>query len=362
MITLDTTIQTPRQPRPICVVGAGGIVQDAHLPAYQKAGWPVTHLFDLDLQKARLVADRFGIPNVAESLDDLLTQVPPNAVFDLAVPASALAGLLPKLPKKATVMIQKPFGETIAEARHLLQICHDRQFTASVNMQMKCIPAVIAAKNLIDQGVIGELHDLEIRMTIYHPWQLWTFLFGIPRMEMLYHSIHYMDLLKYFLGMPRSVYANTTQHPKQMQLASTRSVIIFDYDRPVRAFINTNHGHEFGLKHQDSFIKWEGTGGAIKTTLGLNINFPEGVADTFEYVLLEAGKAPEWQSAQLTGSWYPDAFVGSMADLLCFAEGSSDRHITSVDEALNTMLLVEAAYISSDSGGVPISSLTAKMT
>lgn len=359
LYTIDTTVQLPRQPRPICVIGAGAIVSDAHLPAYRKVGWPVTHIVDLDPQKARHVADRFGVPTVAESLDELIRQAPANAVFDVAVPASALAELLPKLPKKATVMIQKPFGETIAEARHLLRICHDRQFMASVNMQMKCIPAVVAAKNLIDQGAIGELHDLEIRMNIYHPWQLWPFLFGIPRMEMLYHSIHYMDLLKYFLGMPRSVYAKTTQHPKQMQLASTRSVIIFDYDRPVRAFINTNHGHEFGLKHQDSFIKWEGTTGAIKTTLGLNINFPEGVADTFEYVLPEDGAPPEWQSEQLAGSWYPDAFIGSMANLLCFAEGSTTCHITSVNEAYKTMQLVEAAYISSDTGGVAIDAIAA---
>ena len=356
---IDTTVQLPRQPRLICIIGAGAIVSDAHLPAYQKAGWPVTHLFDLDPQKARQVADRFGIPNVADSLDALIRQAPANAVFDVAVPASALAGLLPKLPEKATVMIQKPFGETIAESRHLLQICHDRQFTASVNMQMKFIPAVVAAKNMIDQGAIGELHDLEIRMNIDHPWQLWTFLFGIPRMEMLYHSIHYMDLLKYFLGMPKSVYAKTTQHPKQMQLASTRSVILFDYDRPVRAFVNTNHGHEFGPKHQDSFIKWEGTTGAIKTTLGLNINFPAGVPDTFEYVLLNVGGTPEWQSGNIAGSWYPDAFIGSMADLLCFAEGSSTRHITSVDEAYKTMQLVEAAYLSSDRGGIPPDSIAA---
>lgn len=359
LYTINTAVQLPCQPRPICVIGAGAIVNDAHLPAYQKAGWSVTHIFDLDLQKARHAADQFGIPTVAESLGALIRQAPANAVFDVAVPASALAGLLPKLPEKATVMIQKPFGETIAEARHLLRVCHDRQFTASVNMQMKFIPAVIAAKNLIDQGAIGELHDLEIRMNINHPWQLWTFLFGIPRMEMLYHSIHYMDLLNYFLGMPQSVYAKTTQHPKQMQLASTRSVILFDYDRPVRAFINTNHGHEFGPKHQDSFIKWEGTTGAIKATLGLNINFPTGVADTFEYVLPEDGTPPEWRSEKLAGSWYPDAFIGSMADLLCFAEGSSTRHITSVDEAYKTMQLVEAAYISSDAGGVAIDSISA---
>src|SRR5690606_35742759 len=157
----------------------------------------------------------------------------------------------------------------------------------------------VTAKDMISRGLIGELHDMEIRMNIYHPWHLWEFLFGIPRMEMLYHSIHYMDLLRYFFGEPKSVYATTLTHPTMMQLASTRSVIMLEYDDTIRAFINTNHGHEFGLKYQDSFIKWEGTKGAIRATLGLNIDYPHGVPDTFEYVVLEDGRPPEWQPLQL---------------------------------------------------------------
>ncbi|MNL57450.1 hypothetical protein D3C87_1810160 [compost metagenome] len=139
-----------------------------------------------------------------------------------------------------------------------------------------------------------------------------------------------------------------------MQLASTRSIIVFDYDLPVRAFVNTNHGHDFGFKHQDSFVKWEGTKGAIKITLGKNINFPEGIEDTFEYVILSEDKKPEWKTVSIDGSWYPDAFIASMADLQCFIEGTSLTHHTSVEEAYKTMLLVEAAYLSSDFGGTAI--------
>src|SRR3546814_17797127 len=97
--------------------------------------------------------------------------------------------------------------------------------------------------------------------------------------------------------MPDRVYAKTFQHPKQMQLASTRSVIIFDYeDQPIRAFVNTNHGHDFGIKHQDSFVKWEGDKGAIKATLGKNINFPKGEEDHFEY-FLSGEPQQDWVSA-----------------------------------------------------------------
>lgn len=354
----DTAIhyqpQLPVHPRPIAVIGAGGIVSGAHLPAYHKADWQVLAICDPVMEKAQQLATAFHIPQVYNNTAALVADMPGNVIYDVAVPAAVLPDILRQLPDKAVVLMQKPMGEDIAGADLIMQLCHDKQFTAAVNFQMRFIPAVMAAKNMIDRGLIGTLHDMEIRMNIYHPWHLWEFLFNIPRMEMLYHSIHYMDLLRYFLGEPYSVYAKTVKHPKMMQLASTRSVIILEYEAAVRAFINTNHGHEFGLKYQDSFIKWEGTKGAIRTTLGLNINYPDGVPDTFEYVLLEDNKAPEWKQVTLEGTWMPDAFLASMANLMCYVEGTETILVNHITSAYKTMQVVEAAYASSDAGGVTI--------
>jgi predicted dehydrogenase len=278
-------VQMPNNPLPIAIIGAGGIVHDGHLPAYTKAGWNIFGIYDPVESKARDLAHKFGIKHVFVSLEQMISSVPAAVIFDVAVPASALSAVLSKLPDNATVLMQKPMGENIQEAGTILKVCKEKNFTGTVNFQMRFIPAVAVAKQLIQSGIIGELHDMEIRMNIYHPWHLWKFLFGLPRMEMLYHSIHYMDLLRYFFGDPVKVYAKTLKHPKMMELASTRSIIILEYDDIIKAHINTNHGHDFGLKHQESFIKFEGTKGAIKTTLGMNINYPEGIADTFEYVI-----------------------------------------------------------------------------
>ena len=70
--------------------------------------------------------------------------------------------------------------------------------------------------------------------------------------------------------------------------------------------------------------------------------------------LLREGAQPEWTSVHIPESWFPDAFIGSMANLLCFAEGSSHELINHVDSAFQTMQVVEAAYLSSDSGGTVI--------
>src|SRR5438270_6164875 len=82
-----------RRDYPIAIVGAGGIVHDAHLPAYRKAGFSVAGIFDLDHERATRVAGQFDIPIVYPSLDALLEG--PAAIVDVAVPARenlAIAG------------------------------------------------------------------------------------------------------------------------------------------------------------------------------------------------------------------------------------------------------------------------------
>ena len=44
----------PKSPRPIVILGAGGIVRAAHLPAYAKAGFPVIAVADSASGKAAL--------------------------------------------------------------------------------------------------------------------------------------------------------------------------------------------------------------------------------------------------------------------------------------------------------------------
>ena len=48
-------------------------------------------------------------------------------------------------------------------------------------------------------------------------------------MEILYHSIHSLDLIRAFPGEPYGVHALTLKHPKAPKLASTRSTLLLDY-------------------------------------------------------------------------------------------------------------------------------------
>src|SRR6185295_2897414 len=95
----------PENPRPIVLIGAGGIVNDAHLPAYRIAGFPVAGIYDTDREKALRTAEKFGIPRVYEDMPALLSNVPENVVFDVAVPGSAILSVLEQLPQRAVELM-----------------------------------------------------------------------------------------------------------------------------------------------------------------------------------------------------------------------------------------------------------------
>ena len=70
MTDLRQAWNVPSRPRPIIIIGAGGIVSTAHLPAYQRLGLPVAGLFDVKAEAAHETARRFAVPKVFGSLDE----------------------------------------------------------------------------------------------------------------------------------------------------------------------------------------------------------------------------------------------------------------------------------------------------
>jgi len=341
----------PLVPRPIVMIGTGGIVHDAHLPAYAKAGFPVAALVDLNRERAEMLARKFNISLGTSSIEEAVRFAQQDAIFDVAVPAKAIPSILPQLPDGAAVLIQKPMGETLEEAIEILRICRSKGLTAAVNFQLRWAPNMLTARALTDSGSLGELHDMEVKVSVHMPWELWSFLSTAPRLEILYHSIHYIDLVRSWFGNPRGVYAKTVKSPRTPKLAATKSVIILDYGEDKRVFIASNHSHDFAPEMQRSFVQWEGMRGAMRAQMGVNLNYPSGLPDRLEYIVRDG---EGWREAPVSGNWFPDAFMGSMGSLQAYVQGEAKTLPTSVEDAIDTMRTVEAAYLSSERGGVEL--------
>jgi predicted dehydrogenase len=338
----------PSAPRPIVVIGAGAIVEQAHLPAYRRLGFPVAGFYDVKPERAHALAaispGARAFATVAEATSC------PGAVFDVAVPGSAVADVLAQLPAQSFALVQKPLGESFAQAKHILSVCRDRGLTVALNFQLRFSPNLIAIKALLERGVLGELVDVEVRVVTYTPWQLWSFLRGIPRLEILYHSVHYLDMLRHLLGEPRGVFARTTQS-QVPGFADVASATILDYGPSCRVLVAAFHAHAPLPTHAMSALRVEGTGGAAVARMGVNLAYPVGEPDTLE---IWTRGAERFEAVPLRGSWFTEAFEGPMSNLQRFATGEDSRLVSPIEDAVKTMALVEACYLASVAPSTPI--------
>ncbi|MDR3476208.1 MAG: Gfo/Idh/MocA family oxidoreductase [Devosia sp.] len=336
----------PSKPRPIVIIGAGGIVTDAHLPAYGLAQLPVAGVYDLDAERARKVAAKWATQAFATLNEAIAT---PDAVYDLALPPAAHLDVLPRLPDGATVLLQKPMGRDLGEATAILELARRKRLTAAVNFQLRFSPMMLAVADAVARGWLGRLVDVEVHLNLVTPWHLFPFLKGMPRVEIAVHSIHYLDLIRALMGNPVGVHARTLGHAST-ELAQTRTSALIDFAPDQRVTMSINHNHDFGRKFQDATFRFEGTQGAAIVKLGLLLNYPAGEPD--ELWITRHGE--EWTEVPLTGGWFPHAFIGTMSNLQRYAAGEDDRLVTSVEDAWHTMALAEAAFQSAAAPATPV--------
>jgi len=275
----------PKNPRalPIILIGAGSIVTLGHLPAYKLAGFSIKGIYDIDRQKALNVAKQWNIPHVYDTINEACTTSKnENVIFDLAIPTKQVVSILKQIPKNSHALIQKPMGEYLTDSQAIVDTCKERNIRGSVNFQLRYAPYILALKDAIHRGWLGDrLTTVEIHLNVHMPWASWPFLNTAPRLELIYHSIHYVDLIRDLLAPnePSALHCRTSQHAVMPHLTPVRSSYSFEYKNDPMLFVNiyTNHHHRWGPKHTHSYLLVEGTGGAAKAQIGDNLAYGENI-------------------------------------------------------------------------------------
>ncbi len=332
----------------IGVVGAGQIVNQAHLPAYRKAGFRVLAITDIDSAAASATAARFCIPRVCQSIDELL-DISEIEIVDIAVPAKHN----PVLARKAFeankhVLVQKPMAETTSEAIAMVDAARRYGRKLAVNQQMRWSPAVRAAADVLQRGLLGEVLECSIDLEIRTRWDLWPWLSEHPYPELYYHTIHHVDTVRAWLRDPVQVYASLARHPNSGTKGPTRAYMIFKYPGDLRATFLVNHHTAAPNDDWRAEFRIEGTQGCCEGTIGLLLNYPTGRSDVFRLAqeeLLPGGSL----EMELEGRWFPDAFIGPMSSLMDAITAGTEAE-TSGEEVLGTLRVLDAIRTSHETG------------
>ncbi|MDF2960561.1 MAG: oxidoreductase protein [Paenibacillus sp.] len=337
----------PRLPRDlsrgIAIVGAGEIVVHAHLPAYRMAGFRIIGIYDVDKAKAEAAAQDYPSMTVFPSLEALL-QHPEVEIVDIAVPAK----YQPEVAKQAAahgkhLLCQKPLAETYEQAKALVESCATAGIKAAVNQQMRWSPGIQASRSIVKRGWLGDPIQASIQVNVHTPWENWPWLVQIPAFEIMYHSIHYLDSLRYVLGLkPEYVYADGAKFPGQPYKGETRTLIHIKFPGEARGLIHDNHNNRMPQEDWYATFRFEGTDGSIKGTNGALYDYPKGREDTIGFYSnqLESGCL---YAPQLEGRWFPHAFMGTMGELMRAVEEKREPE-NSISDNLITLQTVFASY------------------
>jgi predicted dehydrogenase len=325
----------------IGIVGAGGVVNYAHLPAYAKAGFKVVAIADKDRNRAEQTATAHKVSKVYSTVEELLDD-PEINVVDIAVyPWETVTIGEQAIHAGKHILCQKPLSDEYSKAARLVGMANEANIKMAVNQQMRWTVAINGTKQLISQGWLGAPTYGTIQIHCFTDWSMWPWMYSRQRLEVLNHSIHYIDSMRYLFGDPDRVFASGSRMPGELTEAETKTLTIWEYDSGLQVLIDVNHG--VWQDDRYAIFRFEGTEGIIKGTIGLMYNYPAGRPDTLEFMSRKS--AGYWFSVRNDTLWIPDAFVGPMASLMRAVEDGSEPG-TSGRDNLKTLRVVFAEYLS----------------
>jgi predicted dehydrogenase len=328
----------------IGILGSGFIVNDCHLVAYRKAGFNPVAIASRSRENAAKVAARHDLARVFDTYEQLLDD-PSIEVLDIAVPPNAQLALIKAACERKTVkgiLAQKPLGMNYAEALEAVEYCERAGITLAVNQNMRYDQSVRAARTLLENGAIGEPVFATIDMRGVPHFMPWQEELGWVTLRIM--SIHHIDCLRYWFGNPEGIYCSTRTDPRT-KFPHTDGICtyILEYANGLRCVVIDDiwTGPAKEGCPADIGIKWriEGTNGLAIGDIGW-CKDPYTSPSTIRYASKgdAAFHEPKW-----TESWFPDAFAGTMAQLLIALETGKEPAISGRDN-LKTMALVDAAY------------------
>jgi predicted dehydrogenase len=338
-------------------IGAGFIMADCHLVAYRAAGLNAVAIAAPRREAAVAVADRHGIQKVHADWRQLVED-PAVSVVDVAVPPDIqpeiIEGICDRVGRGTSrvrgILAQKPLAGDFFSASRLVHRCREAGVRLVVNQNMRYDHAVRACGDLLARGVLGEPVLATIEMRAIPHWMPWQERQGWVTLRIM--SIHHFDTFRGWFGTPRRVYTSVRSDPRTAEkFAHTDGIClsILEYDSGLRcsSLEDVWAGPAREGAESDCFVRFrvEGTHGMALGTVGWP-RYPEKSPSTLDWTTSRAEHgAGVWHRPRWEEAWFPDAFIGPMAELLRDLEGTSPAVATG-EENLGTLAMVDAAYVS----------------
>ncbi len=347
----------------IGLIGAGAIMRLSHAPTIRRnPNTELTAVFDVNLQNAKAIADEFGgtpYDDLEAMLDrsgvDAVIVATPNRFHEAGVVAAAAHG--------KHVFCEKPLSIDVAGSRRMVEACDKAGVVLQVGFNQRFWSQVQIAKQLIDAGFIGKVHQIRSnyseKSTAYPASTRYRYdLAQSGGATIIDLTIHRIDLARHLVGDYSAVFAELA-HSEMTEKVDDNVWLLTRFENGARGCLSGNR-YSPNIGDGTDIYGTEGTIHIASETINpfnavpLAVYTEKGVADLPD-VLREAHYPDAWWET-FKGGWIsvkPPRRSPYDAQLEAFRTSIAEHRpapITGLD-GLRAQEVIQAAYLSLDKGG-----------
>jgi predicted dehydrogenase len=223
-----TTSTRSSEPLRVVIVGCGGITAAWFNAMKERTDARLVGLVDLNIEAAAARQKEFNLTDVliGSDVEEMLTQLKPDVVFDCTVPVARKKIVETALRHGCHVLSEKPMANTMAEARELLGAAHKADRTFAVMQNRRYLPAIRSFQKFLNEGGVGQLTTLNSDFYIGPHFD--GFRDQMKHVLLLDMAVHSFDQARFISGAsPVSVYCHEWNPPGSWYAHDASAVAIF---------------------------------------------------------------------------------------------------------------------------------------
>jgi 1,5-anhydro-D-fructose reductase (1,5-anhydro-D-mannitol-forming) len=184
------------------MIGTGRVHRQMAKAIKEAKDTELTAVLSRDLSQAKAFAEKYGIPQAYDSLDELLKNPKIDVVYVASPNGLHAQQTIRAAEAKKKVLCEKPMAPAVKECRSMIESCEAHGVKLGIALQFRQHPAHLKMREIVASGELGRLvfanAQVEIPPIPVPGWYYDPELSGGGVMYMV--GVHRLDLLRFILG------------------------------------------------------------------------------------------------------------------------------------------------------------------
>ncbi|MDP9588208.1 UNVERIFIED_ORG: putative dehydrogenase [Shinella zoogloeoides] len=329
----------------------GALIGCGFFAVNQMHGWQdlddveIVAICDRDPERLRIVGDQFGIERRYQSAEDMFADGGFDFVDIATTVASHRALVELAASHRVPAICQKPFAPTLADAKAMVAAADAAGIPLMIHENFRWQTPILAVKAVLDSGAIGE--PFWGRVSFRSGFDVFSgqpYLAKGKRFIIEDLGIHSLDIARFLFGDASRMTARTRRVNPDIAGEDVATMLL-DHDNGITSIVDVSYATKLPEEpFPETFVEIDGTRGTLR--LGkdykLTVHGPEGTVQSVVAPNLLPWASRPWHNIQESVALIQKHWAERLA------EGREPD--TSGRDNLKTFALVEAAYLSAESG------------